>query len=141
MTFADGTKRNGHFPDLNEQWPRLLYHRHFMLSEFLASSFPRDPPTDLDPRDPALRNLPANQRLAQKQFELYANSFAQHLLQASGAQRAKLTIVQHDFPPPVEFAPEAYREPGQPEMLPSPDPLHDRRYFHNLAEYTAEAAP
>ncbi len=22
------------FPDLSQQWPRLLYHRHFMLAEF-----------------------------------------------------------------------------------------------------------
>ena len=32
------------FPDRKEQWPRLLYHRYFMLSEFYNNSFA---PTDL----------------------------------------------------------------------------------------------
>jgi hypothetical protein len=30
---ADGTPFEGTFPTLDEQWPRLLYHRHFMLTE------------------------------------------------------------------------------------------------------------
>ena len=30
---ADGTEFSGHFPDRDEHWPRLLYHRWFMLSE------------------------------------------------------------------------------------------------------------
>ena len=29
----DGTRFEGHFPDRNKNWPRLLYHRWFMLSE------------------------------------------------------------------------------------------------------------
>lgn len=36
------------FPDRKEQWPRLLYHRYFMLSEFYNNSFA---PTALDPQD------------------------------------------------------------------------------------------
>jgi len=32
------------FPDRKEQWPRLLYHRYFMLSEFYNNTFA---PTDL----------------------------------------------------------------------------------------------
>jgi hypothetical protein len=32
---ADGSKFEGHFPDRNNHWPRLLYHRWFMLSETL----------------------------------------------------------------------------------------------------------
>jgi hypothetical protein len=30
---ADGTEFSGHFPDRENHWPRLLYHRWFMLSE------------------------------------------------------------------------------------------------------------
>ncbi len=30
---ADGTEYAGHFPDRESNWPRLLYHRWFMLSE------------------------------------------------------------------------------------------------------------
>lgn len=31
----DGTEFSGHFPDRDNHWPRLLYHRWFMLSESL----------------------------------------------------------------------------------------------------------
>jgi len=40
------------FPDRKEQWPRLLYHRYFMLSEFYNNSFA---PTALDQQDMADR--------------------------------------------------------------------------------------
>jgi hypothetical protein len=30
---SDGTRFEGHFPDREKHWPRLLYHRWFMLSE------------------------------------------------------------------------------------------------------------
>ena len=30
---SDGTTVEGRFPDLEAQWPRLLYHRHMMLAE------------------------------------------------------------------------------------------------------------
>ncbi len=33
----DGQQIEGSFPDRQVQWPRLLYHRYFMLSEFLNS--------------------------------------------------------------------------------------------------------
>lgn len=36
------------FPDRKEQWPRLLYHRYFMLAEFYNNSFA---PTDLVEQD------------------------------------------------------------------------------------------
>lgn len=36
------------FPDRRKQWPRLLYHRYFMLSEFYNNSFA---PTELLPED------------------------------------------------------------------------------------------
>jgi hypothetical protein len=33
---ADGSRREEIYPDLRRQWPRLLYHRHFMLTSRLA---------------------------------------------------------------------------------------------------------
>ena len=33
VTRSSGEKIEGHFPDRDEHWPRLLYHRWFMLSE------------------------------------------------------------------------------------------------------------
>lgn len=33
IDLSDGDTVTGHFPDRKRHWPRLLYHRHFMLSE------------------------------------------------------------------------------------------------------------
>lgn len=33
VTQPDGSTVAGRFPDLKDQWPRLLYHRHMMLAE------------------------------------------------------------------------------------------------------------
>ena len=44
LYFADGTKRVNRpeqiFPDRVGHWPRLLYHRHFMLTEFINDFAP-----------------------------------------------------------------------------------------------------
>ncbi len=47
---ASGEETKLKYPDLSQQWPRLLYHRHFMLAEFLNNVFhPIDePPANLD---------------------------------------------------------------------------------------------
>jgi hypothetical protein len=39
LEFEDGTTQSGRFPN-KQIWPRLLYHRHFMLSEFLGAQSP-----------------------------------------------------------------------------------------------------
>ncbi len=40
VTRSDGTDHSGSFPDLQQQWPRLLYHRHMMLAEQTAMMGP-----------------------------------------------------------------------------------------------------
>jgi hypothetical protein len=75
MEFADGSRRDGVIPDLKTEWPRLLYHRHFMLSEFLNSI---DSPA-------------APKGLAQA----YAEGFARHLGLANDAQLVKLSLRRH----------------------------------------------
>lgn len=39
----DGSERTGQVPNKRTMWPRLLYHRHFMLTEYLATSDSMDP--------------------------------------------------------------------------------------------------
>ena len=58
--------------------PRLLYHRYFMMSEFLNTLGDPDAP---------------NERLTR-----YANSYAQHLLDATDAKSVKLFLVRHWVP-------------------------------------------
>jgi hypothetical protein len=76
LELADGSKQTGTFPDLNRQWPRLLYHRHMMLSERLVG-----PPeaTWIEP---------------------YARSYARHLLDKHQARKVTLYLVTHLLPYP-----------------------------------------
>lgn len=71
LVLADGSKKTGVFPNLKEQWPRLLYHRHMMLSEHLEGP-------------PAMTWLPA-----------YGKSYAQHLLAEHDAESVTLYMVTH----------------------------------------------
>ena len=40
VQMPDGTSRSGSIPDAKSDWPRLLYHRRFMLPEKIASLVP-----------------------------------------------------------------------------------------------------
>src|SRR5262245_18493451 len=45
LELADGRTIEGTFPNRQEEWPRLLYHRYFMLAETAARfSGPETPP-------------------------------------------------------------------------------------------------
>ena len=83
LKLADGSEVNGVFPSIDQQWPRLLYHRHFMLSEFVNT---------LD---------------GQEQAELrdaMVKSFARHLVQANQAEEVSLYLRRHLIAPPLEVA-------------------------------------
>ena len=49
VTLADGQQIGGVFPNLAEERPRLLYHRYFMLSEFVNSLTEGTPPELVEP--------------------------------------------------------------------------------------------
>ena len=81
------------FPDKFKQWPRLLYHRHFMLSEHLHASFvPPQPPPGLDPL--ALPDWRSSRGLYEARWE----GFRRHLMRVHGADRVTLTRVEHRPP-------------------------------------------
>lgn len=82
-------------PDRNSQWPRLLYHRHFMLSEklHLFAAPPELPP------DVPVESLPAwTDRL--RMYQRLKGSYADHLRARYGAARVQLRRVEHRLPPP-----------------------------------------
>src|SRR5262249_22062592 len=88
---ADGDRMEGTFPDRKAHWPRLYYHRHFMLSEFLVGlAGPWDPRFDWD-----------TQPLSRAQ-ETYIESYAHHLLARHGGKRVTLYLVEHRLPSPQE---------------------------------------
>ena len=72
---ADGTTVEETFPDLARHWPRLRYHRHFMLSSQLDTM-----------------SLESQVR----------ESFARHLLKVHDARRVRLEHVRHSLATPAE---------------------------------------
>jgi hypothetical protein len=87
------------FPDRVEQYPRLLYHRHFMLSEQLNAMFvPQDPPPDLD--EPFLQ---AQWRADRALYEARRRSFEKHLQAEYGASRVTIERVAHRQPTMEEY--------------------------------------
>lgn len=95
LEMADGSKRQGTFPDLRQHQPRLRYHRHFMLSEFIAG-FP--PSEKWDPRTTPWEKQPVSAEQAR-----FARSYATHLLATHNAQRVTLRLVEHGIPTPDEM--------------------------------------
>jgi hypothetical protein len=82
LELPGGTRREGIFPNLKEQRPRLLYHRHMMLSERLSGSQPGFPQAPW--------------------VEVYARSYAQHLLKEHGAKQVTLYVRRHHIPSPMD---------------------------------------
>jgi hypothetical protein len=78
----DGRKIEGSFPDKKAHWPRLLYHRYFMLSEWLNSI---SGPDSADSKQNELATA-------------YAESYAGHLVHKYDAQTVKLYLRQHKLP-------------------------------------------
>lgn len=75
IELANGKTLRGIYPNLREQQPRLLYHRHFMLTSRLADGA----------REPLV--------------QLYADSYAKHLIAEHEAQRVRLYHVVHELTP------------------------------------------
>jgi hypothetical protein len=81
---ADGTTVNGEFPNKLENRPRLLYHRHFMLTEFVN----------------ALGSSEATEETANR----YVRSYAHHLMTEHDAEEVDLFIRRHLIPLPEDVA-------------------------------------
>jgi len=112
VEFADGRAPiEGTFPDKQEQWPRLFYHRHFMLAEALNDAYtpPESPTPPLLPS-----NIPTalrQQYLADQQkqwpavtamwkdrrdhYETLRRSFENHLLAKYGGSSVTITRREH----------------------------------------------
>ncbi len=95
LTFDDGRKANLRFPDRKAQWPRLLYHRHFMMAENLHQLWV--PPVDdgLLPAGDPLRPLLKADR---QRFESVRDSMERHLEHRYSASHASIERVEHRLP-------------------------------------------
>ncbi|MCO6456879.1 MAG: hypothetical protein J5I93_16395 [Pirellulaceae bacterium] len=121
LEFDDGREPvEGLFPDLRRHWPRLLYHRHFMLSESLNGRFaPPEPPPEIV-GDPVA--MAAWQR-ARRQYEALRDSYANHLRKQYGAARVELTRVEHRLPTTYEVIEQGMRLDDPSLYLDLPDEL------------------
>lgn len=120
MEFADGREPvAGVFPNLKEQKPRLMYHRHFMLAESLQDAFvPPEPPQAFE----LPKNLPESERrpleleqlriLAEQtaawkhrreRYELLHKSMEDHLLAKYGGSKVTITRREHQLLLPADF--------------------------------------
>jgi hypothetical protein len=104
VTQEDGTQRQGRIPDPQRHWPRLLYHRHFMLTESLFNTLSRVEEI------PAESELPPAEREQIEGRNRYARGLAQHLtrgiahqlLREFDGQHVKLYLQEHAIPYPQD---------------------------------------
>jgi hypothetical protein len=119
VAFADGRPPvKGRFPNLATERPRLLYHRHFMLSEALSNRFapPNPPPEPSPPPLTSPQSAQIGYHLAKAdharameiwqrqrgQYEAMRASIEKHLLAEYGGDSVKLTRIEHRLALPDE---------------------------------------
>lgn len=107
------------FPDRNRHWPRLLYHRHFMLSEQLNAAYVSPvPPEGIDDRGKEAY------RKAREAYVARWNAFERHLLHRYGGDSISMVRVRHEFPPPeTELLPFDLTDPESYITLPEAPPV------------------
>ncbi len=89
------------FPDRQQQWPRLLYHRHFMLSEFLEEIYqPLGPPAELVELEPAEAELWVRLRA---RYEHVRQSMVDHLQHENHGQLVEIRRIEHLVPDLIEY--------------------------------------
>ncbi len=101
LTFEDGKRSETYMiPDRTREWPRLYYHRHFMMTETLHGLYaPAEPPPEV-----ALDAIARQQwEVARARYERMRDAFAHHIAVETGAASVGLTRVEHRQPTPYEF--------------------------------------
>jgi len=95
LTLADERQVSLAFPDKRNQWPRLLYHRHFMLAEFLHQL--HVPPFDaaVAAEDP---NLARDWQAERALFERVRDSMREHVAAKFGASQVRVERLEHRLP-------------------------------------------
>jgi hypothetical protein len=106
------------YPDLERQWPRLLYHRHFMLAEFLQQIYqPPGPPPELAEADPFEAEMWVRTRA---RYEHVRQSVVEHLKHEYPGQDVAILRLEHLIPNVIEFQrePIALTDPRLYRVLP-----------------------
>ena len=115
LKFDDGRTEEKMFPDLDDQWPRLFYHRHMMLAEFLQAVAAPSIPDTIIPGTPEYREAKIRWEGMSEQREVYdavINSYAQQLLRKYDA--AEVTLHGITRLPPMAWEVKAGRKLSDP---------------------------
>lgn len=94
------------FPDRRRQWPRLLYHRYFMLSEFYNNSFVPDRLLEEDMSD---RELVERWRGDRGRYERLGASLEQSLSKELGLDRVVVRRLERILPSPDQVLREGWK--------------------------------
>jgi hypothetical protein len=90
VTMPDGSTQSGKIPDRETDWPRLLYHRRFMVAEKIAAQVPTvEAPAEIRAR-------------AKPEWLPLVKGVAGNLLRQTGGTRVRLEMVEHYLPGPEE---------------------------------------
>jgi len=115
MTALDGSLVESLIPDLDVHWPRLLYHRHFMMTEFLETIYqPPGPPSDLVEAAPEEAEYWVRTR---RRYEHVRQSIIDHLRHEHPGHDVAIRRIEHLIPDVIEYRlypvaltdPESYR--------------------------------
>lgn len=124
-------------PDKKRQWPRLYYHRHFMLSEFLHNLFtPPEKPIEAE-RD---REIELQWRESRDMYLSAKSSIENHLKTTYETDAIEVKRIEHLLPNDIQIFVEHWRLDDKrlymelPESLPtdpnpalSPAPLQSKQ--------------
>lgn len=130
---SSGEQSRLRLPDRKAQWPRLLYHRHFMLAEFLHQL--HVPPVTA--QDEALtpdKELLAAWRIERGRFEMVRDSMLKHLRTRYDAESAEILRLEHRLPSSTEVFRDKVRLSDERLYLALPDASVDEMPAAPLAE-------
>ena len=115
-------------PDLQRHWPRLLYHRHFMLAEYLQDAY--RPPLPADAESLA-ESEPAEYRAwraGRSRYERIRSSIVDHLAVTHPDHEVAIRRIEHAIPTFLDFNDD-------------PTPLDDERFYNVLLDRPLEELP
>ena len=90
LTTDTGTILKGSLPDADSDWPRLLYHRRFMIPEKISAMIP-------PPQAPS-----EIRRAATRDWQPFAEDIAARLLTEHDGQKITLKLIEHYLPDTFE---------------------------------------
>lgn len=131
----DGSIEETTYPDRELQWPRLLYHRHFMLTEYLSESYVEPgPPEILFETDPEEALWWERRR---GRYEFLRQSMVDHLQTKHPGKRVALRRVVHYIPALEDFQ----AEPIALNDSRLYEPLLDQATYEVVEESPTEVIP